>query len=122
MRIDVLLIAGLMLSSLTLLQTGSAFAMDTTAPTISITAPSSGATVSGAVQWTVQASDNVGVNNVMFFIDGRTYAVSFTAPYFTNVATTALSNGQHTWLAIAYDAAGNEARAQITVTTNNPDT
>ena len=43
---------------------------DTTAPTVSITAPAAGATVSGTVPVTATATDNVGVAGVQFKVDG----------------------------------------------------
>src|SRR4029077_15104378 len=43
---------------------------DTTAPTVNITAPTSGTTVSGVVTVTATASDNVGVVGVQFLLDG----------------------------------------------------
>ena len=39
---------------------------DTTAPTVSLTGPAAGATVSGTVNLTATASDNVGVAGVQF--------------------------------------------------------
>ncbi|MHA1228420.1 MAG: Ig-like domain-containing protein [Candidatus Hodarchaeales archaeon] len=44
---------------------------DTTAPTVSITSPADGATVSGTVTVEASASDNVGVDRVEFFVDGE---------------------------------------------------
>ena len=43
---------------------------DTTAPTVSLTAPADGATVSGTVTLSATASDNVGVAGVQFLVDG----------------------------------------------------
>ena len=43
---------------------------DTTAPTVSVTDPASGATVSGTVTLTANATDNVGVTSVQFLVDG----------------------------------------------------
>ena len=43
---------------------------DSTPPTVSVTNPASGATVSGAVTIDSTASDNVGVTRVDFFVDG----------------------------------------------------
>ncbi|PYV42491.1 MAG: hypothetical protein DMG09_02430, partial [Acidobacteria bacterium] len=43
---------------------------DTTPPTVSITSPSSGSTVSGTITVTASASDNVGVAGVQFKLDG----------------------------------------------------
>src|SRR5260370_25392039 len=43
---------------------------NTTPPTISITAPANGATVSGTVTVSANASDNVAVTGVQFSLDG----------------------------------------------------
>src|SRR5207245_1500679 len=55
---------------------------DTTPPTVSMTAPGSGATVSGSATVTANASDNVGVVGVQFRLDGANFgAEDTTAPY-----------------------------------------
>ncbi len=46
-------------------------APDTTPPTVSLTAPASGATVSGTINVTANASDTVGVVGVQFLLDGN---------------------------------------------------
>jgi len=43
---------------------------DTTDPTGSITAPSNGATVAGTITIICAATDNIGVANVQFYLDG----------------------------------------------------
>ena len=54
---------------------------DNTPPTVSITSPASGATVSGTINVTASASDNRGVADVQFFLDGAFAADDTTAPY-----------------------------------------
>src|SRR4029077_5751563 len=49
-------------------------------PTVSITSPASGATVSGTINVTADASDNVGVVGVQFFGDGKPLAPEVTTP------------------------------------------
>src|SRR6202040_1096764 len=81
---------------------------DTTPPTVSISAPANGATVSGTVTVSANASDNVGVVGVQFRLDGANLAVEdTTAPYSISWDTTTASNGSHTLTAVARDAAGN---------------
>ncbi|WP_237716844.1 Ig-like domain-containing protein, partial [Limnohabitans sp. Rim47] len=80
---------------------------DTISPTVNITAPSNGATVSGTVAYSADASDNVGVTQVKFFIDGVLVGTDTTAPYSISWDTTNYSNGDHNLVAKAYDAAGN---------------
>src|SRR5206468_827181 len=77
---------------------------DTTPPTVAITSPSEGATVSGAVTVAASASDNVGVAGVQFFVDGAPLgAEDTTAPYAAAWDTTTASNGSHTLTAVARD-------------------
>jgi YVTN family beta-propeller protein len=97
---------------------------DTTAPTVSLTGPANGATVSGAVAVTATASDSVGVTAVQFKLDGANLGTQDTvAPYSLSWDTTAVSNGPHTLTAVARDAAGNtRTSASLTVTVNNADT
>jgi hypothetical protein len=94
---------------------------DTTPPTVAITAPAPGATVSGTVTVTASASDNVGVAGVQFLVDGTNLGTEVTIPPYTlswNTGTT--SNGAHILSARARDAAGNAATAaNVSVTVSN---
>ncbi len=96
---------------------------DTTAPTVSLTAPASGATVQGTVSVTASASDNVGVAGVQFRLDGANLGTEDTAsPYSVSWNTVSVANGTHTLTAVARDAAGNtKTSSSVTVTVNNPD-
>jgi len=95
---------------------------DTTAPSVSITAPANGATVSGATtSVTANASDNVGVVGVQFKLDGVNLgAEDTTSTYGITWDTTTASNGSHTLTAVARDAAGNTTPSSgVAVTVNN---
>ena len=95
-------------------------ASDTTAPSVQITAPSAGATVSGTVTLTANASDNVAVAGVQFLVDNVAIgAEDTTAPYSVSWNTTTASTGVHAIVARARDAAGNTATAPVTVTVDN---
>ena len=65
---------------------------DTTPPTVSITSPASGATVSGTITVTANASDNVAVADVQFFLDGVAGPDDTTAPYSVPWDTSTSSN------------------------------
>ena len=96
--------------------------VDTTPPTVSITSPSNGQTVSATVTVTANASDNVGVAGVQFVLDNGTNigAEDTSAPYSVSWNTTGTPNGSHTLTAVARDAAGNRTTsAQVTVTVSN---
>ena len=69
---------------------------DTTPPAVSISAPASGATVSGAITVSANASDNIGVASVQFRVDGANVgALDTTGPYSYSLNTGTLSNGSH---------------------------
>ncbi len=92
---------------------------DTTAPSVAISSPSNGNTVSGTVTVQAAASDNVGVASVSFKVDGNQQAVDTTSPYSFSWNTTTVANGSHTLTATATDAAGNSASSSVSVTVNN---
>jgi hypothetical protein len=89
--------------------------VDTEAPSVTITAPANGATVSGTVSVAVSATDNVGVESVQIYIDDVLKATGTTYSW----DTTGYSNGNHAVKAIAYDAAGNSNQDINTVTVDN---
>jgi hypothetical protein len=93
---------------------------DTMPPTVKISSPLPGATVSGtAVPVSGAASDNVGVTKVELYADGALYA-SATAPSFSfSWNSTTATNGSHTLMVKAYDAAKNAGSASISVNVNN---
>jgi Bacterial Ig domain len=98
---------------------------DTIPPTVSMTAPASGATVSGtAVTVSANATDNVGVVGVQFKLDGGNLgSEDLTAPYSTTWNTTGTPNGSHTLSAVARDAAGNVGTSSVvTITVSNTTT
>ena len=95
---------------------------DTTAPTVSLTAPANNTTVSGnSVSVTATAADAVGVTGVQFRLDGANLgAEDTTAPYSVTWNSTTATNASHQLTAVARDAAGNSRTSTaITVTVNN---
>ena len=94
---------------------------DTAAPSVSVTAPAGGATVSGTVTVQASASDNVGVTSVQFTLDGAALGAPDTsAPYTASWVTTTATAGLHTLRAVARDAAGNETTSvAVTITVDN---
>lgn len=90
--------------------------VDTTAPTVAITAPADGAQIGNSVSVTVNAADNVGVSRVELWVDGVLKATSTRAPYSTSWNSRRASRGAHALECRAYDAAGNMGRsATVTV-------
>jgi hypothetical protein len=100
---------------------------DTQSPTVSISSPTNNVTVSGTINIDADATDDVGVVRVSYFLDGSSTAFSndSTAPYSSSWVSTTVANGTHTIRAVAIDAAGNTATSDpITVNVQNvtPDT
>ena len=96
---------------------------DVTPPTATLTFPSAGATVSGAVTITANASDSNGIAEVQFLLDGKPLGAADTrVPYGIGWDTTTVKNGSHTLGAKAKDAAGNITTSRsVAVTVLNLD-
>jgi hypothetical protein len=92
--------------------------VDATAPTVSVTAPVNGTTVTGNVKITANASDAAsGVASVTFFVDGVRLAAVTAAPYTTPWNTKKVTGGQHTLTAVAEDRTGHTTTSvAVTVT------
>lgn len=96
---------------------------DVTAPTVSMTAPTGGAVVTGAsVALTANASDNVAVAGVQFKVDTNTNigVEDTTSTYGVTWDSTGIADGVHTLIAVARDTAGNYATSStVSVTVDN---
>jgi hypothetical protein len=101
--------------------TSNATSTDTVVPTVSVTAPAAGATISGTVTVSANATDNVAVAGVQFLVDGvATGAEDLTAPYSISLNTATLSNGAHSISARARDTSANTATSgTVAVTVSN---
>jgi MYXO-CTERM domain-containing protein len=84
---------------------------DTTVPTVAITAPSNGAKIRGRFTLTAAATDDLGVARVVLLLDGVELTTLAAPPYSFEVDGNALTLGDHTLGAKAFDAAGNEGDA-----------
>ncbi|HKQ37944.1 MAG TPA: PQQ-dependent sugar dehydrogenase [Verrucomicrobiae bacterium] len=94
---------------------------DSEPPTVSITSPAAGSTVSHISAVSATASDDSQVWSVEFFADGTSLGTSRSVPYSVPWNTTDLSNSLHTLFAVATDLAGNRATsATVQVSTLNP--
>ena len=97
-----------------------AIAADTTAPTVSLTAPAAGSTVGGSVSLAATASDNVGISKVEFLADGAVIGSDLTAPYSLTWDSTTSNDGPVTLTARATDTSTNVATgAGVAVTVAN---
>lgn len=93
-----------------------------TKPNVKITAPSDGATVSGAINIATEASAPSGIRSVAFAIDNTTFATATVAPYTAGYNSANLSNGSHTIRVTATSNAGASATDQITIIVNRDET
>jgi hypothetical protein len=91
-----------------------------TPPTVSVTAPASGATVSGtAVSCGANASDSNGVSQVQFFLDGAALNTDTASPYTCSFNSSTLTNGTHTLRATATDSLGATNSSQVSFNVSN---
>lgn len=91
------------------------------APTVSITSPTSGSTVSQTVAVKATASDTTGVAGVQFKLDGANMGSEVTtAPYQMQWDTTKVTDGQHTLTAVVRNTANaTTTSSAVTVTVTN---
>jgi len=98
-------------------------AADSTVPTVSLTAPTNSATISGSnVAVSADASDNETVAGVKFYYDDTHLIGSedISSPYAITWDSTSVSDGSHTLSAVARDNTGNVATSSsVTVTVHN---
>jgi hypothetical protein len=96
---------------------------DTTAPSVSVTAPTAGSTVSGTITVRASATDNVGTSGVQFYLDGAPLGAEVTGSgplYSMNWNTATASNGTHTLSARVRDTSGNlTTSAAVSFTVSN---
>jgi hypothetical protein len=89
---------------------------DTIPPSVS--ASESG--TSGTITLSASATDNVSVTKVEFYVDGVLKATDTVSPFSATLDSTTLSNGSHSLVAKAYDAAGNVGTSSsVAFTVNN---
>ena len=88
---------------------------DNVPPTISISNPVSGQTVSGTINFTVNVDDNVGIAQVEFFIDGYSFGIVTEEPYsylWDTSSNIGAHGNEHALSAIVIDTAGNTSFSQ----------
>ncbi|MBL9157086.1 MAG: peptidoglycan DD-metalloendopeptidase family protein [Verrucomicrobiales bacterium] len=97
-------------------------ATDTTAPSLSISSPSNGASFSGStITMSGTASDNVGVSQVQYRVNSGSWSTASGTTSWS--ASVTLSPGSNTLEARAIDTSGNPSSIQSrSVTYNAPDT
>ncbi len=92
--------------------------LDVVPPSVTLTNPTNGGTVSGNTTVTISAtaSDTVGVTRVDFYVNNAVRCSDTTAAYSCKWRVPKKAGGTYTLQARAYDAAGNSATSVVTVT------
>jgi leucyl aminopeptidase len=99
---------------------GSTTPPETTPPTVALTAPAEGSTLTGTATLSATASDASGISRVEFLVDGVARGSDSTSPYSIAWDSASVPNGSHTIAARAFDGVGNQATtAAVTVTVSN---
>ena len=100
-------------------------APDLESPAISISFPTEGATVSGTVNFTANASDNFAISSVQFRVDSENRCTPDTSsPYECDWDTALEGDGTVALTAVATDPSGNQTISDplsVTIGNNSPD-
>ncbi len=96
------------------------FTVDLTKPVVTILSPTENEVVkAGNITVTFEVTDNFGVDRVEVYLDGELVT---TLPGTANQTTVNVPPGTHTISIVAYDFAGNQASALVTITAKAPPT
>jgi hypothetical protein len=91
---------------------------DTTPPTVTITSPQDGSTVSDSITITCMSSDNEGVDKVELWVNGvSTDLTDDSEPYSFDWNTTTLEDGNYTIIIRSYDTSDNTTDSEPVVLT-----
>jgi hypothetical protein len=97
----------------------SGLAPDITPPTVKITQPSNGATVSGMALVKADVTDDRNVARVDFYLDGTKATSGTWPPFVWTWDASSSANGAHIIKAQAFDGVGNTASDEISVNVAN---
>lgn len=95
--------------------------VDNLVPTVSLTSPIAGSTISGSVNLTSNAADNNSVTKVEYLVDANFVGTGGSAANFPfNWNSTSVSDGVHSLTGKAFDVANNSATSSaVSVTVDN---
>jgi hypothetical protein len=90
---------------------------DTTPPSVTLTAPQSGQPLALGLALEAVATDDVGVDHVLFTVADIPIAIASAAPWRTTYASVAsgLPTGEQLLAAVAFDLAGNQTKSSSVV-------
>jgi hypothetical protein len=92
---------------------------DTTPPAVRVTNPGNGSILTQTTILHANATDNVGVVRVDFYLDNTLVASDDRGPYDFVIDPSVVSGGVHHVTVKAYDRAGNHGQASVLVTVRN---
>ncbi|HYI00395.1 Ig-like domain-containing protein [Hyalangium sp.] len=111
------------LNNQTAVSTPFTVVVDNTAPSVTLTAPTTGAVLSGNVTLQASAQDGHAVERVEFYRDSTLLGTATQAPYQLTWNTADTADGPNYALhAKAYDVAGHVSTSSVTVTIENDPT
>lgn len=88
-------------------------------PTVAVTSPANGTVVSGVINITANATDDNGVAQVDFYVDGVLIGSDATNPYEASWDTTTATEGRHIISVTAVDTASQSVTASVSVAVDN---
>lgn len=88
-------------------------------PTVSITNPLNGATISGLVSIEASATDDVGIVQVDFYVGATLIGTATTSPYSVSWDSTTVADGTYTLTATAVDTVSQSSSDSIGVLVDN---
>lgn len=91
-------------------------------PQLTITSPAQGATLSGPISISANATDKDSVSKVEFYVNNNLISADTYPPYSVSYDTLQSNNGKATIVVKAYDRLGNVQQKNLSVTFNNPPT
>jgi hypothetical protein len=100
--------------------TSSGTGGDTTAPTLSVTAPAANTVVSGTVNVQFTAVDNTGIDRIELRVDGGLVGTFSGTTRTIPWDSRAVADGSHTLAVRAVDGSGNARDASVSVTVRQP--
>lgn len=92
---------------------------DTTAPSLTITAPAGGAHLRALQSVTVTTNDASGVQDVAYAVDGAPVKTVAASPFTGELDTTLWADGVHTIAVTSTDTFGNAVTKEVSVTFDN---
>jgi peptidoglycan/xylan/chitin deacetylase (PgdA/CDA1 family) len=88
-----------------------------TTPSVSLTGPSAGSTLTGQTTFTATASSSLGISRVDFLVNGAVVATSTSPPYTATWDSASVGDGPVTLTARATDIGGSQATSSGTAAT-----